>query len=202
MFQSSRRTVVAVSALVALMTLSTTASFARSFAQNHPRRAEVLGRTNNINNRLNNDYGKLGGHYGQLKGEDQAIRQQEQVDARFNGGYITKGEQRQLNGEENHLNSQIRQDSTGRNGGGGSFAQNHPRRAEVLGRDNNLNNQLASDRGDLGGHYGQLSREDQAIRQQEQSDARYNGGYITQGEQAQLNHEENRVQNQINRDYQ
>ena len=250
-FQSPRRIVVAASALIALMTLSTTASFAnRGFAQQHPRRAEVLGRNNNINNRLNSDYGKLGGHYGQLKSEDQSIRQQEQADAKFNGGYITKGEQRQLNGEENHVNNQIRNDYTGNsgvgggngggvggsgggwagggrpgsglgfgggNGGGvggsgggwagggsggngGSFAQNHPRRAEVLSRDNNLNSQLTADRGNLDGHYGQLSREDSAIRQQEQSDARYNGGYITTGEQNQLNREENRVQQQIIRD--
>jgi hypothetical protein len=195
-----RQIVVAASTLIALMTLSTTASFAGNWANQHPRRAEVLGRDNRINNRLNSDRGQLGGHYGQLKGEDQAIRQQEQADARFNGGHITKGEQRQLNGEENRVNSQIRNDYTGNSGGGGGFAQNHPRRAEVLGRDNNLNNQLTADKGNLDGHYGQLSREDSAIRQQEQSDARFNGGYISTAQQNQLNREENHVQNQINRD--
>jgi hypothetical protein len=145
------------------MTLSTTASFAGNWANQHPRRAEVLGRDNHINNRLNSDRGQLSGHYGQLKGE------------------------------ENRVNSQIRNDYTGNSGGGGggSFAQNHPRRAEVLGRDNNLNNQLTADKGNLDGHYGQLSREDSAI---------FNGGYITKGEQNQLNREENHVQNQINRD--
>jgi hypothetical protein len=196
---------------------STTASFAGGWGQQHPRRAEVLGRDNHINNRLNNDRGQLGGNYGRLKSEDRAIRQQAQADARFNGGYITKGEQGQLNHEENHLNSQIRRDYTGGGvpggggnpGGGGigyggngngSFANNHPRRYEVLNRDGNLNTQIQADKGNLDGHYGQLNREDQSIRRQEQADARANGGYITSAQQQQLNHEENRVQRQINRD--
>lgn len=198
-----KRIVLTTLALASLISLSTTASFARGgWANQHPRRAEVLGRDNHINNRINQDRGQLGGHYGQLSREQQGIRQQEQADARYNGGYITRGEQRQLNGEENHLNNQVQRDYTGNNGGGGggTFAQNHPRRAEVLGRDNNLGNQLSADKGNLDGHYGQLTREDQAIRSQEQADARYNGGYITQGQQAQLNHEENRLQNQIVRD--
>ncbi len=82
----------------------------------------------------------------------------------------------------------------------GDFAQNHPRRAEVLRRDNREQNRLNRNYGHLGGHYGQVSREDQTIRRQEQRDARLNGGHITRGEQRQLNHEENRVNNQINRD--
>jgi hypothetical protein len=207
-FQSRGRLILATS-LTTLLATSCTASFAwGGFAANHPRRAEVLGRDNHINNRINNDRGQLGGHYGQLKSEDRAIRQQEQADARFNGGHITKGEQNQLNHEENHVNNQIRRDYTGSatggggNPGGGNFATNHPRRAEVLGRDNGLNNQIQADRGNLDGHYNQLNREDSSIHQQEQADARYNGGYITKGEQNQLNREENRVQNQIKRDVQ
>ena len=84
----------------------------------------------------------------------------------------------------------------------GDFAENHPRRAEVLHRDHALNREVQADKGDLSGHYGQLRREDRAIRHQEQSDARANGGYITAREQAQLNREENHVQRQINRDVQ
>jgi hypothetical protein len=209
---SPQRRVVLGSLIALAMFSGVSPSFARGWAQQHPRRAEVLGRDNNINNRLNADRGSLGGNYGRLKSEDRAIRAQEQADARYNGGYITRGEQHQLNREENHLNNQIGRDYTGGmpgggypgggNPGGGSFAQNHPRRAEVLGRDNNLNSQIRSDRGDLGGHYSQLRGEDIAIRQQEQADARANGGYITTGQQAQLNREENHVQRQLNRDFQ
>lgn len=202
-FLKSQHRLAFITSLVALSFCCAAPSFAGYWGQQHPRRAEVLGRDNRINNRINNDRGNLGGHYGQLKNEDRAIRQQEQADARMNGGYLTKGEDRQLNREENQVNRQIRRDyNPNQNGfpGGGNFAQNHPRRAEVLGRDNGLNNQIQGDRGDLSGHYNQLSHEDASIRRQEQADARFNGGYITKGEQNQLNREENHVQNQINRD--
>jgi len=77
----------------------------------------------------------------------------------------------------------------------------HPRRAEVLGRDAAIRRELNYDRGFLGGHYGQLRHEDMAIARQEQRDAFFNGGYITRGEQIHLNREENRLQRRINRDF-
>lgn len=83
----------------------------------------------------------------------------------------------------------------------GTFAQRHPRRAEVLGRANRLNNEIQADKGKLGGHYNQLVKEDQAIKAQEQAEAKANGGYITKGQQRQLNREENRLRRQINRDH-
>lgn len=82
----------------------------------------------------------------------------------------------------------------------GNFWQNHPRRAEVLRRDKNINCEINRERGDLGGHYGQLKAEDRAIRRQEQRDARMNGGDITATEQHRLNREENHLNNQIRRD--
>jgi hypothetical protein len=82
-----------------------------------------------------------------------------------------------------------------------SFSYYHPRRAEVLRRDNILNREINGDYGRLNGHYGQLEREDCSIRREEQRDARMNGGFITSGEQLHLNREENHVQRQINRDY-
>jgi hypothetical protein len=83
----------------------------------------------------------------------------------------------------------------------GGFARQHPRRAEVLRRDRGLRGEIRGDRGLLGGHYSQLMHEDRGIRKQEQRDARINGGYITRGQQARLNREENRVQRQINHDF-
>jgi hypothetical protein len=94
-----------VIALVAMT--NNTASFAKTFRQQHPRRAEVLRRDNRLNNQLNNKYGHLDGNYGKLTHEDHSIMRQEQRDARINGGYITKGQQAQLNREENHLERQI-----------------------------------------------------------------------------------------------
>ena len=111
--QATVRSAAVLVALFGLLAQSANlASYAGngSFAQKHPRRAEVLGRDNRINGRLNRDYGKLGGHYGQLKQEDKSIKQQEQADAKANGGYITKSQKQQLNSEENSVNQQIKQD--------------------------------------------------------------------------------------------
>jgi hypothetical protein len=108
---SSLRRTVAVTNLAVMLFLSTgSSSFAQSFAQNHPRRAEVLQRDRNINNKINADKGQLHGHYRQLKQEDKSVHRQERQDKRMNGGHITKGEQRQLNHEENQINRQVRHD--------------------------------------------------------------------------------------------
>jgi hypothetical protein len=105
-----KTTTLAVLSLGMIAT-TVTPSFAGTFAQNHPRRAEVLRRDNRLNNKINADKGYLGGHYAQLEREDAGIRRQEQRDARINGGYITQGQQRQLNREENNLNRQINWDN-------------------------------------------------------------------------------------------
>ena len=81
-----------------------------------------------------------------------------------------------------------------------NWAARHPRRAEVRHRDNNLNRRINANRGNLDGHYGQLKAEDRGIQRQAHAEARANGGHLTRGEQKQLNHEENRVNNQIRRD--
>jgi len=80
------------------------------FDQNHPRRSEVLDRLQNINSRVNADKGNLDGHYDQLKQEEAAIHNQERTDKNINGGFITTGQQAQLNAEENSLNRQIKRD--------------------------------------------------------------------------------------------
>ena len=181
---------------VGLILSSTTSALAnRSFAQVHPRRAEVLGRDNRLNNRINNNYGNLGGHYGQLEHQNNQIRQQEQNDARRNGGYITRGQQGQLNREENSLSNEVRMDNTNN-----PFVQNHPRRAQVLGRDANLGYSINRDEGHLGGNYNHLESEDRSIGRQEQADARANGGYITTAQQGQLNREENSLGQQVRMD--
>jgi hypothetical protein len=84
----------------------------------------------------------------------------------------------------------------------GNFAQQHPRRAEVHARTSNLNSRINKDKGDLGGNYGQLKKEDSSIHRQERRDSRVNGGFITKGQKAQLNKEENGVSRQIKQDRQ
>lgn len=76
----------------------------------------------------------------------------------------------------------------------------HPRQNEVLKRDNYLRRETNNQRGDLGGHYNQLRREESAIRNQERRDFRRDGGRLTAGQERRLNREENHVQRQINRD--
>jgi chemotaxis protein histidine kinase CheA len=169
-----------------------------SFRQEHPARAEVLGRDANLNKQINQDKGDLSGHYGQLRSEDNAIRRQEQIDAARNGGHLTGQEYKQLNGEENGLSRQVSRDNYG--AGDAQFQKTHPGRSEVLGRDANLNRVLNEDKGDLSGHYGQLKTEDNAIRRQEQIDAARNGGHLTGQEYKQLNGEENGLSRQIGRD--
>ena len=82
----------------------------------------------------------------------------------------------------------------------GEFAEHHPRRAEVLRRDRRLNHRINNNKGNLGGHYGQLKAEDNAIHQQERADKNANGGHITRAEKHQLNKEENALRHQIRTD--
>ena len=88
------------------------AADAQTFQQEHPRRAEVVGRLGNENARI--DAGRREGELSpgqarRLRGEDRAIHAEERADARLNGGRITRGEQRQLNRQENRLSRQIHQ---------------------------------------------------------------------------------------------
>ena len=82
----------------------------------------------------------------------------------------------------------------------GRFERNHPRRAEVLGRDRNLRQVIRSDRGNLHGQYGNLMAQDRRIQRQERRDARMNGGRLTGQEDRRLNREENRLHREIRRD--
>jgi len=187
--------------ICSLIGSSATPSFAGQFAQNHPRRAQVLNRDARLNQRITGDLGHLNGNYGKLENQDLSIMHQEQRDARINGGYITHGQQAQLNREENHLSNEVRNDYNPNQVNNGQFAQNHPRRAQVLGQDASMNQQINQDRGNLGGHYWGLENADNHIMNQEQRDARMNGGYITTGQQQHLDQEEANLQNRINTDY-
>jgi hypothetical protein len=213
---------IAAAALLALLAVPMTVLAApkqphpersKKFDKEHPRRAEVLKRDDRESHRANEATkdGKLTGKQdAKIQHQEQNIRRQEQADAAKNGGHITKGEQRQLNREENGVNREINRDerkdartAAGHPEKNAAFDKAHPRRAEVLGRTDNQNRQVnnAEASGKLTDKQGnQIKREDRAIRAQEQRDAAKNGGTITKGEQAQLNREENHVENQIKND--
>jgi len=76
----------------------------------------------------------------------------------------------------------------------------HPRRAEVNHRLAHQSHRIAHERreGELTGVQAHdLRAQDRGIRAQERFDASRDGGHITPGEQARLNHEENGVSREI-----
>lgn len=76
----------------------------------------------------------------------------------------------------------------------------NPAQNQVMRRDNYLGREIRGDRGFLNGNFNRLANEDRSIRFQAQREAAFNGGYLTRGEQRQLNREENRLQRQVNFD--
>lgn len=85
----------------------------------------------------------------------------------------------------------------------GTFAKKHPRRAQVLRREQRekKKNDAAAASGKITQQQAnQLNQEDNAIRAQEQADAAKHGGRITRAEQRQLNREENQVNRERRRD--
>jgi hypothetical protein len=106
---------LSLAALVAALCLAVApaAHADNNWKKKHPRRAEVLKRDNRLKNRTQNaeNKGKITqGQANHLEGEEAAIRNQEQADAAANGGHITKGEQRDLNREENKVNRELKRD--------------------------------------------------------------------------------------------
>lgn len=84
----------------------------------------------------------------------------------------------------------------------GTWTVHHPRRVEVNARLKNQNHRITAERKE-----GELTKaqamdlrgEDRGIRAQERYDASNDGGHITKGERARLNHDENQVSRQIGR---
>jgi hypothetical protein len=100
--------IVAIGASITLMSVA--GAQAGTWANNHPRRAEVNGRLANQNFRINRDYrdGQItAGQARYLHSEDHSLRMQERFDARFHNGHITGAQQRALNQDENGVSRQI-----------------------------------------------------------------------------------------------
>ena len=96
------KTVSAAAILLALV--AGESAHAQSFDATHPRRAEVNGRLGVQNARIRAGVtdGQLSRRQARrLHADDRAIRAEERADASVNGGHITRGEQRQVNRQEN-----------------------------------------------------------------------------------------------------
>jgi hypothetical protein len=107
--RTRKLTLIAVA--FAALGLSATSASAETFWQfHHPRRAEVNQRLAYQNFRINREVreGELAPWQARrLHREDFAIRREERAMARFNGGYITRGEQHLLNHQENVVSRRI-----------------------------------------------------------------------------------------------
>lgn len=80
----------------------------RRFEHRHPRRDQVLDRTQRQNHRITHEVREGDLTHAQahaLRLDDRSVRQQQRADARANGGYITRREQKNLNRKLN-ANSQ------------------------------------------------------------------------------------------------
>jgi hypothetical protein len=105
---------IALSAIILSLAAAAPASADNgNWKKNHPRRAEVNRRDQRLHNRTERaeKNGKLTNKQGEkLEGEEAAIRGQEKADAAAHGGHITKGEQRELNKEENGVRREMNRD--------------------------------------------------------------------------------------------
>ena len=158
--------------------------------------AEVLSRDHRIGERIQGNEGHLSGAFKSLESQDTAIRDQAERDAARNGGMLTMREAGRLNREENALSAETRFDNQR-----STFERNHPRRANILSRDAQLNYAINRDFGHLGGNYKGLERQDMAIRQQEQRDAQANGGFLTAAQAKRLGEEERTLADEIKKDH-
>ncbi len=105
------KTKIAIAALGLISSGALTANAsAATWAQAHPRRAEVNQRLGNQNARI--AIGRADGQLSRgqaraLHAEDHTMRREERFDARLNGGHITRAEKRALNQQENAVSRQI-----------------------------------------------------------------------------------------------
>ena len=109
MTRTRKLTFVAIA--LATLGLSATSASAESWWQfHHPRRAEVNDRLAHQNFRINRELreGALTPWQARrLQRQDFMIRHEERAMARFNGGYIPRGEQHMLNHQENMVGRRL-----------------------------------------------------------------------------------------------
>jgi len=107
---NSAKTMSFAAMLVSLAALAGSASAETAWQKDHPRRTQVNHRLNNQNKRIHQDVkdGTLNkSQASALHHEDHQVRQEERAMASQDGGHITKGEQKVLNGQENKISGQI-----------------------------------------------------------------------------------------------
>jgi hypothetical protein len=101
---AKRNLILAALGLVLVAGAATGASAETRWDANHPRQAEVLGRDAHQRLRIRQEYregdlNRFQAH--RLLARDRRIAREDRLFARTNGGYITRGEQRFMNRQEN-----------------------------------------------------------------------------------------------------
>jgi hypothetical protein len=106
MLTTSKNTRFAIAILSLGLIAATT-----TFADAGVRRAQVNERLANQNLRIDKERSSgmiTAGRANFLHSEDHDLRLEEKLDAKFDGGHITKGEQKLLNQQENSVSKQIK----------------------------------------------------------------------------------------------
>ena len=109
LMMSKSKLLIAFAVVDALLMVASPA-MAATWSQKHPRQHEVLAREHNQIRRINQERreGELTrGQARALRAGDRAIAREDHADARANGGYITRGQQAQLNRQENAQSAAI-----------------------------------------------------------------------------------------------
>jgi hypothetical protein len=104
---------IALVTVLGVVGIVPTQARAGEFAEKHPRRAQVNHREHHQQDRIANGLksGRLNAsEAANLEGQEAGLKAQEKAEVKQNGGHLTKGEQRQLNHEENNLSQQIHND--------------------------------------------------------------------------------------------
>lgn len=107
---SPRTTGLLLLGLTAVMIAAPSFAGDHRFEQHHPRRDQVLDRAQRQNHRITQEVREGEMTHAQahaLRLDDRSVRLQQRADAKANGGYITKQEQKDMNQELNANSKQI-----------------------------------------------------------------------------------------------
>jgi hypothetical protein len=107
---SVRKSLIVAAALAVFGLGGVVSADAGPWQNHHPLRVEVNHRLANQDHRINRALrqGRIGWREAaNLHREDRMIRHEERLDARRDGGHITRGEDRALNHQENAVSRQI-----------------------------------------------------------------------------------------------
>jgi hypothetical protein len=168
----------------------------QSPATQNPSDPTVAQRKENQQDRIANGIksGQLtSGETSNLETKEAAINGETRADRAANGGKLTSSEKAQINKQQNHLSNQIYQDKHNANTAQYSNTKVGQRRENQQDRiaQGVKSGQLTA------GETAKLENQQKGIHHQVAADRKANGGTLTPGEKAQVNHEQNQASKNI-----